>query len=299
MSAPAISIVIPLYNAEKFIGECLESVLQQTFQDFEVIVVDDCSTDNSVAVVEKFLPQFSGRLKNISTEKNSGNPATPQNIGIKNACGKYLFLLDNDDAITKTALAELYDVAEKFQADVVHCEKYFRVITNQNLLGRNDYELFSAQLKSFVTEPTLINDNIFERLIDLQQKKFIWNLWTKFIRRDFWLENNIKLLNVAGQDMICTICLVCAAKKYLRVPNVVNIYRLIDNSLSHKQEIYLHRFQKWTSALFNGISYLDKFLDKIDFFRQNPDAKYIAFDTLAAEFIGSYILDIYEKFSFS
>ena len=51
---PAISVIIPMYNAEKFIGECLESIFAQTFQDFEVIVVDDCSTDNSCAVVEKF-----------------------------------------------------------------------------------------------------------------------------------------------------------------------------------------------------------------------------------------------------
>ena len=55
---PAVSIVIPMYNTEKYIGECLDSILAQTFQDFEVIVVDDCSTDNSRAVVESYLPKF-------------------------------------------------------------------------------------------------------------------------------------------------------------------------------------------------------------------------------------------------
>ena len=55
---PAVSIIIPMYNAEKYIGECLDSILAQTFQDFEVIVVDDCSTDNSCAVVESYLPKF-------------------------------------------------------------------------------------------------------------------------------------------------------------------------------------------------------------------------------------------------
>lgn len=210
MSAPAISIVIPLYNAEKYIGECLESILQQSFQDFEIIIVDDCSTDNSAAVVENFLPKFSGRLKIIRTEKNFGNPAMPQNIGIKKAQGKYLFMLDNDDAITKTALEELYTLAEKFQADVVHCEKYFRLKTEQNLIGRNDYEVFAAHLKKFVDKPTLISDNVLDRIISLQRNQFIWNLWSKFIRRDFFLENKIELLNVAGQDMICTICMVCS-----------------------------------------------------------------------------------------
>lgn len=82
----------------------------------------------------------------------------------------------------------------------------------------------------------------------------------------------------------------------MRVPNVVNIYRLATDSLSHKKETFGDRLQKWTQALFSGISYLDSFLDKQDFFKQNPDAKYIVFDTLAAEFIGFYILRIYENF---
>ena len=57
---PAVSIVIPMYNAEKYIGECLDSILAQTFTDYEVIVVDDCSTDNSRAVVQSYLPKFDG-----------------------------------------------------------------------------------------------------------------------------------------------------------------------------------------------------------------------------------------------
>ena len=58
---PAVSIIIPMYNTEKYIGETLDSILAQTFQDFEVIVVDDCSTDNSVAIVESYLPKFNKR----------------------------------------------------------------------------------------------------------------------------------------------------------------------------------------------------------------------------------------------
>ena len=55
---PAVSIIIPMYNSEKYIGECLDSILAQTFTDYEVIVVDDCSTDNSRAVVQSYLPKF-------------------------------------------------------------------------------------------------------------------------------------------------------------------------------------------------------------------------------------------------
>ena len=114
MELPAISVVIPMYNAEKYVGELLNSILAQTFQNFEVIVVDDCSTDNSVAVVRNFMPLFGGRLTLTKTQKNCGGPGEPSNIGIAFSRGEYLLILDNDDTITPTALGELYSVAKHF-----------------------------------------------------------------------------------------------------------------------------------------------------------------------------------------
>ena len=90
MIEPQISVIIPMYNAEKYIRQCLISVLASKFKNYEVLVVDDCSTDNSVAEVRKLLPHFDGRLKLLSTEKNSGGAGIPRNIGIKNAAGKYV-----------------------------------------------------------------------------------------------------------------------------------------------------------------------------------------------------------------
>ena len=79
---PAVSIVIPMYNAEKYIGECLDSILAQTFQDFEVIVVDDCSTDKSCDVVESYLPKFNRggveKLSLLHCSFNSGNQVTTE-----------------------------------------------------------------------------------------------------------------------------------------------------------------------------------------------------------------------------
>ena len=209
--------------------------------------------------------------------------------------GEYILLLDNDDAIIPTALEELYTVAKKFDADVVHCEKYLQVATEENLLGRNDYHLAAYNVKNFVTEPTLISENFFDRVQAFAQLEFMWNVWTKLVRREYYVENNIKMIDTAGQDLIFTSCLVCSAKKYLRVPNVVNIYRLIESSLSHRNETPQSLLKKWLKSFSNGISYVDKFLSEREFFQKNPDAKYLIFDTITRDFVGNYLLGFYEE----
>ena len=78
-STPAISVVIPMYNAEKYISECLGSILAQTLQNFEVILVNDCSTDNSRQIAESYIEKFNGRLKIYDNEKNFGASVTRNN----------------------------------------------------------------------------------------------------------------------------------------------------------------------------------------------------------------------------
>ena len=87
LSSPAVSVIIPMYNAENYIGECLDSLLGQTFQNFELIVVDDCSTDSSCEIVESYIPKFDGRLKLYHTEKNTGSGLIARNIGLDYASG--------------------------------------------------------------------------------------------------------------------------------------------------------------------------------------------------------------------
>ena len=108
---PSISVIIPLYNAEKYFGECLDSLLAQTFKNFEVIVVDDCSTDNSLAIAKSYLEKFGGRLKISRMYVNSGKPSLPRNKGLAVSRGEYIYFMDNDDLITPTAFEELYTLA--------------------------------------------------------------------------------------------------------------------------------------------------------------------------------------------
>lgn len=120
MGVPAVSVIIPFYNAEKYLAECLKSILLQTFQDFEVIIVDDCSTDKNVAIVESYKEKFGGRLRLARTETNSGSGCIPRNIGLNLARGEYVFFADADHFILLTAQETLYLTAKEHDADVVY-----------------------------------------------------------------------------------------------------------------------------------------------------------------------------------
>ena len=93
---PKISIITPCYNASVYLGMCIESVIAQTFVDWEMIIVDDCSTDNSADIIKAY-QQNDSRIKYFKTPYPSGSPAQPRNIGIGEAKGRYLAFLDADD----------------------------------------------------------------------------------------------------------------------------------------------------------------------------------------------------------
>ena len=91
-----VSIIMPVYNAERFIDEAIDSVISQTYFDWELLIVDDCSTDKSSTIVKNYLRNDS-RIRYLKTDKCSGSPAFPRNLGINEAKGRYIAFLDSDD----------------------------------------------------------------------------------------------------------------------------------------------------------------------------------------------------------
>jgi len=91
-----VSIITPNYNCARFISQTIESVIAQTYQNWELLIIDDCSTDNSIDIIEKYIKQDI-RIKLFKTKCNSGSPKEPRNIGIKNSKGRFIAFLDSDD----------------------------------------------------------------------------------------------------------------------------------------------------------------------------------------------------------
>lgn len=118
---PKISIVTPAYNAEALIGSTIQSVINQTFTDWELFIVDDCSTDSTREVVEGWASRFDN-IRLISLEKNFGGPAGPRNVGVEMARGDYVAFLDADDIWHPRKLEIQVAVLDSKAADFV-CSK--------------------------------------------------------------------------------------------------------------------------------------------------------------------------------
>ena len=121
--SPEISVLVPVYNVEKFIARCIDSILQQSFSDFELIMVDDCSPDNSVAIIRRYM-ETDSRVKLISKPENEGLMLA-RKTGYMAARGRYVVFCDSDDALCDGALQLLHDKITSTGADIVLASCYY------------------------------------------------------------------------------------------------------------------------------------------------------------------------------
>ena len=273
---PIISVIIPLYNAEKYIGECLDSLLAQTFQSFEVIVVDDCSTDNGFEIVKAYAPKFGERLTLTKLEKNSGSGALPRNKGMNFSRGEYIQFLDADDILIPTALEEIYTLAKDFNADVVYCEKYYMSTgTGEEFLENIHFADHDIQKPPFVDKPTFETENMAERVMRILNKRFWVVPWDKFVRRDLIFEHEIFFPHVKiCEDDIWSYGLVFYAKRFLRVPNAVYIRRMSETSMTGIKRTPQQTINFWINPILLGLKSLDDFMSRHKFFEQCPKYRY-------------------------
>ena len=273
---PAISIVTPMYNAENFIADCLDSVLAQTFQDYEMIIVDDCSTDNSCAIVESYMPKFGGKLHLFNSEKNSQSPSVPRNTGINLSRGEYICFLDSDDGLLPAALEEIHYLTEEFKADVIHCEKYYTTINEEFTTDKKFLQIMTWELPPYVDSPTFLSNDLAQRMDDFFKTKICPFTWCKIVRRDFIIQNDITFppMRVSG-DYPYTFHIVCKAKTFLRVPNKFHVYRTRDDSQSRidmsNADFWIH---SQVYSILYGLAYFNKLIDKIEIFKTNKKLKY-------------------------
>ena len=116
MNNPKVSVIIPVYNVEKYLKHCLDSVCNQTFKDIEIIIINDCSPDNSLQIIKEY-QQKDDRIVLVDLKQNGGL-ANARNTGIKNSKCKYITFVDSDDWVSKDYIEVLYNGIEKFNCDL-------------------------------------------------------------------------------------------------------------------------------------------------------------------------------------
>lgn len=131
---PLISIITPCYNAASFIAQAIESVLAQSFGNWEMIIMDDCSSDDSLSIIQKYAKK-DPRIRYLRTNKPSGSPTLPRNMGIKEAKGRYIAFLDSDDMWLPNKLDEQLRIFEKSEVAIVF-SNYEKVDLNGERCGR-------------------------------------------------------------------------------------------------------------------------------------------------------------------
>ncbi len=227
-----ISIIVPVYNREKYISRCVESLLRQTYTNIEVILVDDGSTDNSMKVMKK-LQKKDERLKIIS-QRNSG-VSSARNLGLLQAKGEFIQFVDSDDYIEPQMCFEMINALKTTLADIAICG-YNKVNQEQNISVKG-IDRYVCNFKEIEKE-----------LPYLFQNAFLNYPWNKLYRRDV-LTSLFDLNLAVGEDLIFNLDNFQNAKSIILLEDCFyNYVEEADNSLTKnykedtiKREVYLFK----------------------------------------------------------
>lgn len=235
-----VSVIIPVYNAEKYLEQCVGSVMNQTLKDIEIICVDDGSPDNSLEVLKKLQSQ-DDRVKIIS--QPNGGAGAARNNGLRNATGEYLSFLDADDFFEPDMLEEAVAAADKYKADFVvfNSDQYHM---DKEKFVEVPWVLRTADIPPYMPfSYRQLTDNVF--------KTFVGWAWDKLYRRSFVMEHDIWYQEQrTTNDMLFVFTALVTAKRIAIVNKVLAHQRRGGGeSLSVTREKSWHCFYDALTAL--------------------------------------------------
>ena len=203
-----ISIVVPVYNSEKFLEKCVDSLINQTIESKEILLVNDGSTDGSQEIIDRYVSEYPGMIKCVKQE-NSGQ-AVARNVGIENASGEFIAFLDSDDYMEKNAYEVAMKKAEDGDFDVV-CFDYYEVINGSKLEKQHYFFNNEDVVKKYIVSET--------------------SPWNKVIRKKIIDDNNFRFLeNKIYEDLATIPTLAKYTKKIGYIPDRVYDYVIRKNS---------------------------------------------------------------------
>lgn len=261
---PKVSVIIPCYGVEKYLGRCMDSVLKQTLSDIEIILVDDGSKDKVPEMCDEYARQ-DDRIKVI--HKANGGLGYARNSGLEIATGEYVAFLDSDDYVDLAIYESLYNEVEKENADAVFCgfnlegdkghwTKSNEIDTNQIFQGKGVTRFMLDMVANAPEEPN--------------ERRYYMSVWRAIYRRSIIIDNNIKFPSereVASEDIPFQVDFLKLSQKIAYIPD--NLYYYCNNSTSltatYKKEKY-DRFKYLRSVLIEKLKFVDGSLVRCDRF---------------------------------
>lgn len=243
MLKPLVSIIISVYNTEKYLKQCLNSVIKQSFKDIEIIIINDYSNDNSYKIIDEF--KIDNRIVVINLTKNLGL-GFARNKGLEIARGEYVAFVDADDWIKEDFIQILYTAIKKHDADFVSANYliYDNITTNifenkpcTTFYKHTDFYNFVITNESIKKEILLNTPNIY--------------LWTKIFKKSFLTSNNIYFKIRFFEDNLFIWEAIANAKKFLFIDIPIYYYRINrENSFVYNHQ---RKFIIYNSTLFKAL----------------------------------------------
>lgn len=245
-----VSIIIPIYGVREYIADSLKSVLNQTYNDIEVVLVNDCTPDDSMEVAQEMISQLKERFEVVvvNHEENKGISDT-RNNGVKIATGEYIFFLDSDDEITPDCIELLHNEFVK-NPDISFSYGGFMEISIDG--ARNEFI------------PDVSTSSTKEMFDSLFSRKLTYMSWNRLVRKEFLVANDLWFeSNMVYEDILFTIQFILASSSCSHVPQVTYLYKLRGGSLTKSSvtmQVHTSHFRitKWLVSLVDDDSKISK-----------------------------------------
>ena len=263
---PKVSIIMPIYNAEKYLCEAIESVLKQTYTDFELFLINDMSTDNSKQICIEYAKR-DRRIVLLENNSETHGPGPTRNIGLDYATGEYIYFMDADDWIDDRLLQCAVHRMQETEADIVGFGVVYEVHDGQN-----------TSKYCWSGKRILLKDEI-KRDFSYFWKASSFSLWIYLFRRE--TVKSIKFENmISGEDISYVLDAFCNAEKIAYISKVLYHYRYVEGSTSRRwnKETIEHRAVIW--------EHQKQFLKSIGIYLDNSAYSEVAYD--------NYIWAIYQ-----
>lgn len=238
---PQISVIVPVYNVEKYLSQCVKSILAQSFPDFELLLVNDASTDNSLKIAQEY--RFDQRVKVL--DKPHGGLGDTRNYGVRRATGKYLLFIDSDDWVEEEMFHDLFFLAEAYRADLVvfnYVRENLEAMEHRACRLPVNYPEFGPDIRRRMVEELVGPDADGG---PWRKAEMVGCVCRRMFLRSWYTQNGISFGNeqkIMLEDLPVSLEAHCASERPLIVGGTYYHYRYNPNSLStryrpHKMEM--------------------------------------------------------------